>query len=92
MTLTKKRMVRAIGRRTRLRNNDVQAMLEALIDIWTESLASGERIELENMFVLETQTVDRGEWVGVLNGKPAPRYLVRIGFRASKRLKQALKS
>jgi len=30
MTLTKNKMVREIGRRTRLKNRDVQAMLESL--------------------------------------------------------------
>jgi nucleoid DNA-binding protein len=46
-------MVSEIGRRTRLRNHNVQRMLEALIDVWTEELASGGRIELENFLVLE---------------------------------------
>ena len=52
MTLNKKRTVRAIGRRTRLKNRDVQIMLEALIDLWTEELVSGGRIELEHFLVL----------------------------------------
>ncbi len=38
MTLNKKKMVREIGRRTRLKNRDVQLMLETLIDVWTEEL------------------------------------------------------
>ncbi|MCA0455404.1 MAG: hypothetical protein LCI00_15610 [Chloroflexi bacterium] len=84
-------MVREIGRRTRLRNRDVQWMLDTLIELWTETLASDERIELENLFVLETQRIDRGEWVGVLNGKPAPRIIRQITVRASKRLKLVLK-
>ena len=54
MTLTKNRMIRKIGQRTRLRNRDVQLMLETLVEAWTEELASGGRIELENFFVLET--------------------------------------
>jgi len=33
MSLTKNKMVSEIGRRTRLRNHDVQRMLEALIDV-----------------------------------------------------------
>jgi len=36
-------------------------MLEALIDVWSEELASGVRIELENFLVLEVQPIDRGE-------------------------------
>lgn len=91
MTLTKNKMVREIGRRTRLKNRDIQAMLEALIDVWTESLVAGERIELENFIVLETLTIDRGKVSGKLNGKPAPRYIRRLSLRVSKHLKQTIK-
>lgn len=66
MTLTKNRMVSEIGRRTRLKNRDVQAMLEALIDVWTEELVNGGRIEIEGLFVIETQLIDRGEQSGHL--------------------------
>lgn len=94
MTLNKNRMVREIGRRTRFKNREVQLMLETLIDVWTESLITGERIELENLFVLETQTIDRGEQPGVLRSEmttyEAPRHIRRVTLRVSKRLKNAL--
>ena len=90
MTLTKNKMIRAIGRRTRLKNREVQMMLEALIEVWAEELIGGGRIELENLFVLEVQTIDRGENAGVLNGGDAPRMIQRVILRSSKRLKQAL--
>lgn len=90
MTLTKNKMVREIGQRTRLKNRDTQLMLEVLINIWSESLIAGERIELENLFVLETHLIDRGEERGILNGKLPPRYIRRLTLRTSKRLKQAL--
>ena len=61
MALTKNKMVSEIGRRTRLRNHDVQQVIEALIQVWTEELASGGRIELQNFLVLEVQRIDRGE-------------------------------
>lgn len=80
-------MVREIGRRTRLKNRDVQAMLETLIEVWTDELVSGGRIELENLFVLETQMIDRGENAGTLNGSDAPRYVRRVVVRGSKKLK-----
>lgn len=54
MSLNKKRMVREIGRRTRLRNRDVALMLDALIEVWTEELVRGGRIEVENFLVLES--------------------------------------
>ncbi len=91
MTLNKNKMVREIGRRTRLKNRDVQLMLETLIDVWTEKLVAGERIELENFFVLETQTIDRGEQRGTLTSGEAPRYIRRVSLRTSKRLKAKLR-
>jgi nucleoid DNA-binding protein len=91
MTLNKNKMIREIGRRTRLKNREVQLMLETLIDVWTESLVSGERIELENLFVLETRMVDRGENGGTLSSSgdtyPAPRTIRRLTLRTSRRLK-----
>jgi nucleoid DNA-binding protein len=94
MTLNKNKMVREIGRRTRLKNRDVQLALETLIDVWTEAIVNGERIELENLFVLEAQTIDRGEAGGALSSGagayPAPRRIRRLTLRASKRLKSLL--
>lgn len=90
MTLTKKTMVKEIGRRTRLKNRDVQVMLESLIEVWTEELVAGGRIELENFLVLETQTIDRGENAGMINGSDAPRIIQRVILRASKQLKSLL--
>jgi nucleoid DNA-binding protein len=90
MTVTKNKMVREIGRRTRLKNREVQVMLEALIEVWTEELVAGGRIELENLFVLEAQMIDRGENAGALNGGDAPRMIQRVTLRVSKRLKQCL--
>lgn len=90
MTLTKNKMIREIGRRTRLKNREAQVMLEALMEVWTEELIAGGRIELENLFVLEAQTIDRGENAGVLNGSDVPRMIQRVTLRVSKRLKQCL--
>ncbi|MEO8613328.1 MAG: HU family DNA-binding protein [Chloroflexota bacterium] len=90
MTLTKNKMVREIGRRTRLKNRDVQVMLETLIEVWTEELVSSGRIELENLFVLQTQWIDRGEQRGMLSSGEAPRIIRRVTLRVSKRLKSYL--
>jgi nucleoid DNA-binding protein len=92
MALTKNKMVSEIGRRTRLRNHDVQRMLEALVDVWFEELASGGRIELQNFLVLEVQRIDRGENAGTLNGGNAPRIVRQVTVRASKRLKRSIRS
>ena len=92
MTLNKKKMVREIGRRTRLKNRDVQTILETLIDVWTEELVAGGRIELENFLVLETQTIDRGEKRGTLTTGEVPRIIRQLTLRVSKRLKRLLRN
>jgi len=90
MALTKNTMVREIGRRTRLRNHDVQRMLEALIEVWTEELVSGGRIELQNFLVLEVQRIDRGERRGMLSTGEPRRVIRRLGVRPSKQLKHRI--
>lgn len=92
MSLSKNKMVREIGRRTRLKNRDVQMVLETLIDVWTAELVAGGKIELENFIVLETQTIDRGENAGMLKSGDAPRYVRRVSLRVSKKLKSILQT
>jgi nucleoid DNA-binding protein len=87
MTLTKNKMIREIGRRTRLKNREVQMMLEALVEVWTEELVSGGRIELENFLVLETQTIDRGQHRKLFGNTKTIR---QVKLRGSRRLKRAL--
>lgn len=50
MSLNKKKMVREIGHRTRLKNRDVQVVIETLIDVWAQELVDDGRIELEGFF------------------------------------------
>ena len=96
MTLDKNKTIAEVGRRTRLRNHDVQKMLEALIDVWSNELADGGRIELENFLVLEVKQVDRGEQSGLpmLGGelRRAPRVIRKLTVRPSKALKQRLRN
>ena len=95
MTLDKNKTIAEVGRRTRLRNHDVQKMLEALVDIWSEELANDGRIELENFLVLEVKQIDRGERSGSLlvGGKlrHAPRVIKKLSVRPSKYLKMLMK-
>lgn len=94
MTLTKNKMIREIGRRTRLKNREVQLMLEKLIDVWTQELVSGGRIELENFMVLEVKTIDRGVNSGMLyqadQRQSAPRIIKRVIIKSSQHLKSRL--
>ncbi len=85
MSLNKKKMVSEIGRSTRIRNRDVQAVIEALIEVWTEELVSGGRIELEGFCVLEVQTIERQS-----NRLLPARRFRRVTVRGSKALREQL--
>ena len=87
MTRTKNKMIGEMGRRTRLKNRDVQLILETLIDVQSEILVAGKHIELENFLVLEMQTIDCSEQRGTLISGDAPRIIRRVGLRVSKTLK-----
>src|SRR5579859_7676786 len=96
MSLDKNKTIAEVGRRTRLRNHDVQKMLEALIEVWSEELAHNGRIEVENFLVLEVKHIDRGEQAGALlvGGKlrRAPRVVKKLTVRPSKFLKRRLRT
>lgn len=85
MSLNKKKMVREIGRRTRLSNSDVQRVIETLIEVWTEELVSGGRIEIEHFLVLEMQIIERYRDNPFLRTK-----FRQIKLRASKALRDRL--
>jgi len=85
MSLNKKTMVREIGRRTRLSNRDVERVIETLVDVWTEELVSGGRIEIEHFLVLDVRTVEC-----TANRLMPERRFRRITVRASKMLRERL--
>ena len=89
MTLTKKKMVREIGRRTRLTNRQVQEAVETLVDVWSEALIAGEKIEIEHFIVLEVIEINRGSNGSFLIGVGNPPQIIRkISLRASRKLKK----
>ncbi len=59
MSLNKKRMVREIGRRTRLKNRDVERVIETLVEVWSEELQNDGRIELQGFCTLDVQRIER---------------------------------
>jgi nucleoid DNA-binding protein len=89
MSLTKKTIIREIGQRTRLKNREVQMMLETLIEVWTEELITGGRIEIENFIVLEITTIERPAHT-FWQGKPLPTESKKVTLRVSKYLKRQL--
>lgn len=46
--------VKTARRRIRLKNREVQAVIEILVEVWREALVSGGRIELEHFIVQKT--------------------------------------
>ena len=85
MTMTKNATVQEIGQRTRLKNRDVQLVLETLIEVWTEELIRGGRVELEHFIVMDVQTIERGA-----NRLLPKRRFRQITVRASKALRDKL--
>lgn len=57
-------------------------MIEALIEMWTEELVSGGRIEIEHFLVLETQTIERAA-----NRLLAARRFWRVTVRGNRALR-----
>jgi len=85
MSLNKKTMVREIGRRTRLSNHDVERVIETLVEVWTEELVNGGRIEIEHFLVLDVRTVER-----TANRLLPAQQFRRVTVRASKTLRKKL--
>lgn len=76
-------------------NYDVQRTFEILVEVWSATLARGEKIEIENFLILELHTINRHGRLGILlNGEKevkgsATRREVRV--RLSKHLKAAIR-
>ncbi len=93
--MNKRSTIVEVGRRTRMRNYEVQRLFETLVEVWSEALARGEKIEIENFLILELHTITRHGRLGTLiRGTrevkiPAQRREVRV--RLSKHLKAAVR-
>jgi nucleoid DNA-binding protein len=84
MSLNKQKMVREIGRRTRLPNRDVQRVIEALVEVWKEEMVDGGRIELEQFLVLQVIEIERASTNAV------KQRIRLVKLRASRHLRQQL--
>lgn len=85
MTMTKNSTVQEIGRRTRLKNRDIQLMLETLVEVWAEELVNGGRVEIEHFIVIDVQTIERAA-----NRLLPERRFRQITVRASRALRDRL--
>jgi nucleoid DNA-binding protein len=93
--MNKRDTIAAIGQATRMRNHDIQTVLEALLQIWTEELASGGRIEIEHFLVLEVQTIqpqgDSGTLLSQGRVVKIPPQRRRLTVRPSKYLRSQIR-
>lgn len=61
-TITKKRLIQIISRRLGLHPNDVRNVIQSFLDIMTECLSKGDRLEFRDFGVFEV--VERKQKVG----------------------------
>jgi len=78
--MNKRDTIAAIGQKTRLRNHDIQKVVETLLEVWSEELATGGRIEIQNFLVFSG---------GRVLNVPTKRTQLRV--RASKYLRARLR-
>ncbi len=95
--LTKQRLAREVGRRTRLTNRQAESALEAAITVISEHLADGGRVELTNFLTMEVKPRTRlasgnAFWhtSSPSNADPMTIYVLRC--RPGKRLRMALRT
>ncbi len=94
--MNKRDTIAAVGKKTRLRNHDVQQVVETLLEVWTEELAAGGRIEIQNFLVLEVQTIRRKGSLGILlnpegHAAKIPAIQKRVRVSASKYLRRRIR-
>lgn len=65
----------------------MQRVIETLVEVWTEELVGGGRIEIEHFIVIDVQTIDRAA-----NRLMPKRRFRQITVRTSKVLREKLNS
>ncbi len=93
-TLNKQILVRLLGQRTRLPNRTTAQVIDCLVDILSEQIAAGGRIEIANFLTFEVQM--KARLAGSANQDEFPNELARESFpvlkcRPGKRLRQRMR-
>lgn len=96
-TLTKQRLVRAIGQRTRQTNHAVETILQALIQIVSDHLAEGGRVELENFITVDVHcgkrlVTERAFWKDSIPSRDQHQSFCTLRCRPGKHLRARLKT
>ncbi|MDN3505371.1 MAG: HU family DNA-binding protein [Rhabdochlamydiaceae bacterium] len=61
-TITKKKLIQVISQRKRVHPNDVRNVIQAFLDVMTEYLSNGDRLEFRDFGVFEV--VERKQKIG----------------------------
>lgn len=61
-TITKKKLIQVISQRKRVHPNDVRNVIQAFLDVMTEFLSNGDRLEFRDFGVFEV--VERKQKIG----------------------------
>lgn len=88
--MNKQTTIRAVARKTGHTYFEIQTMLEALLAVWSEALASGEQISIQDFLsikVTEMKTHRRGKLKHHNTSTP----MHQTAYRADARLSQALR-
>ena len=92
--MNKQTTIRAIARKTGQTYFEVQTMLEALIDVWSETLANGEQISMQDFLtikVTEIKTHRRGRLLHHQPNTPMQEKAYRIDTRLSQAMRNRLR-
>ena len=95
MSLNKREMTRHIARQTSLTYAQSREALDALIEVWFETLANGGTIAIDNFLILSVQRIERQNPGKVLrNGQLVDASPVQYQLRVkpSEKLKVAMKN
>jgi nucleoid DNA-binding protein len=91
--MNKQTTIRAIAGKTGMTYHQVQTMLEALVETWSEALAGGEPIAIQDFLTLrvtELKTHRRGKLRHHADGTPMRQVAYRVDVRLGNALRKKL--
>lgn len=88
--MNKQTTIRAVARKTGQTYFEVQTMLEALLAVWSEALANGEQISIQDFLTIKVTEL-KTHRQGKLKHHDASTPIRQTAYRADARLSQALR-
>lgn len=88
--MNKQTTIRAVARKTGQTYFEVQKMLEALLEVWSEALAKGEQISIQDFLSIKV-TEMKTHRQGKLKHHDTSTPIRQTAYRADARLSQALR-